>query len=155
MPDTKNLGMSYPEENEDPHFEKLASFFEQIDQKIYALTAINQPILGGGNYGITWIQQNPWQAKFTWDEDFEIQIPGSGYFLKIPFGPDHASREISLVDGDRVIVNVPFTSTEQVTGYFEVINGKLTRDVVNLEGLYTIGIFRNGKFYHNLPRVSP
>jgi hypothetical protein len=155
MADTNFLGMTYPDENQDPYFDVISSFYADIDSRMYGLIAIQQPLLGGGFIGFTNQSFNPFVGVLTWTENFEILIPGSGVYLQVPYGPDQSTRSIQLFDGDRVIISVPNTSTGEVTGYINKINGALTKDVVNLQGLYTVGIYRGGVFYSNLPKTLP
>ena len=151
MAQTKFIGMSFPDEDLDPYYDAIQSFFGQIDQNLYALMAIQQPILGGGN--VTWqtTSVNPFTGILSWTSNFEIMIPGSGFYLEVVFGPDHASRQIMLNDGDRVIVTVPVVSATNVNANFSVVNGVLSP--VNLAGVYTFGIYRGGVFYANLPKT--
>jgi hypothetical protein len=155
MPDTNFLGMTFPDENDDPWFDKIAGFFTQVDAQLYGMIATNQPLMGGGVVSLAPQTVSPPTAILSWTADFEILIPGSGSYLTIPFGPDQANRSIELVDGDRVIVTIPNTSTGAVTAYINKVNGALSKTAANLQGLLTIGVYRNGIFYHNLPRTLP
>lgn len=150
---TNFLGINYPNENDDPWFDAFVAMMNSLDQRIYALGLCAGPILGGGTVGFTTISVSPFNGNFTWTAPFEVVIPGSGFYLEIPFGPDQATPSINLNDGDRVIVNVPPTSAAPVTAYLGSINGSITYEDANIVGLLTIGIYRGGVFYSNLPRT--
>lgn len=147
--------MDYPDENQDPYFDRIENFFMQIDQNFFALATLGQPLLGGGVVSLTnlSVPPNPYVGQLIWTQDFEMIVPGSGFSFFIKFGPDQATRSITLNDGDRVIVSIPFISSENISANFTTISGPITSQAQ--QGLFTLGIYRMGTFYSNLPRTFP
>jgi hypothetical protein len=155
MAETTYFDMTYPDENEDPYFDSISSFFTQLDQNLFAFQAIGQPILGGGAVICTnlTVPPNPYTAQLTWSQPFEFIIPGSGFSFYIPYGPDNATASILLEDGDRIIVAVPYISSQNITGFFKKINGATVTQPQ--QGLFTLGVYRAGMFYSNIPVTFP
>lgn len=150
---TPFLGIAYPNQKDDPWFDAFSALMVSLDQRIYALGLCAGPILGGGTVGFTTISDSPFNGNLTWTAPFEVVIPGSGFYLEIPFGPDEATPLINLNDGDRVIVNVPVNAASTITAYLGSINGAITSNNADIVGLLTVGIYRGGVFYSNLPRT--
>jgi hypothetical protein len=145
MPVTPLLSINYPSENSDPFFMEFQQMLLEIEEKIYGLMSSASNIL------ITppTISYNTGLGLLTWDDDFLIQILNTGFFLRVQFGPDLATRQIALNEGDRVVVEVPLSSSQEVTGNFRAINGVFPKSA----NLFTLGMRRNNKFYANLPTV--
>lgn len=155
MGQTKYFGMDYPDENQDPYFDRIQNFFMQMDENLFALATVAQPMLGGGVVTLVNISvpPNPYIGQLTWTQDFEMIIPASGFSFFVKFGPDQLNRTITLNDGDRVIVTVPFISSQNINANLSVISGPITSQAQ--QGLFTLGIYRAGVFYSNLPRTFP
>jgi hypothetical protein len=149
VPNTQFWNTPYPEKDEDPYFEDIQDYFEAVDSNMYGLLASAGPLLGGGVLAYS-------GGILTWTEPFQAVIPFSGFYITASFGPDEATAQITLQDGDRVIINVPIISSGNVTAFVGKINGAITPNLVNLQGLLTIGIARNGLFYSSaLTSVYP
>jgi len=145
MLETKYFSWTYPEENDDPHFETLEGFFQQQDDTTFGLmnTACNIII---PPTSVVW---NGGTKTLTWNDDFEIPLMQAGFSLKIKYGPDGLTRSATFSDGDRMIVSVPRTSSGEVTANFALVNGSTS---IN-SGLFTVGFCRGSLFYANLPQV--
>lgn len=143
MAETNNYRWPFPDEDTDPHYDPLAEFFQRIDASVYALNAVAAGVLiPADNIAFSSVTN-----KLTWDGSFQIPIIGSGFYLTITYGPDGVSREVTLDEGDRVVVTVPITSNSAQTGIFTTLNGAITAT----DGLFTLGIRKNNKFHANLP----
>src|SRR5208282_3472380 len=129
------------------------AFFSAVDTQFYSLLASDGPLLGGGTITKTTVSVSPFQAILSWTQNFEVVIPGSGYYLEIAFGPDEATPQIIMNDGDRVIVSVPYISAGNASAFITSINGAIKNSVTPVQGLLTVGIYRGGIFYSNLPRT--
>lgn len=136
---------TYPEENDDPHFDVLQGFFVQQDETVFGLTNTACNIIIPPPT-VSW---NPGTKVLSWDDDFEIPLMSIGFSLKVKYGPDGVSRTATFSDGDRMIVTVPRTASGSVTANFALVNGAMT--IAN--GIYTVGFCRGSKFYANLPQV--
>lgn len=154
---TKFYNLPFPDENQDPYFETQEQFYNFQDQTMYGLLAAQQPIVGGGFIGFTNLSifPSPFIGQLTWTDDFHFLIPGSSFMLNINYGPDNATRVATLNEGDRIYCNIPLTAAMDVTTNFKIINGPITIDRVQLQGFFTLGVYRAGQFFSNLPRVFP
>lgn len=155
MGQTTYFGMDYPDENQDPYFDRIENFFMQIDQNFFAMTTLNQPMLGGGVVSLTnlSVPPNPYVGQLIWTQDFEMMIPASGFSFFVKFGPDGLTRSVILNDGDRLIVTIPYISSANISANFTKISGPITSQPQT--GLWTLGIYRAGVFYSNLPKTFP
>lgn len=143
MPNTPLLNIPYPAANEDPFYDGFEAFVTETENKIYGLlSSAANLIIPPAVIGF-----NPGTGLLTWSDDFLIQILNTGFFLKVQFGPDLATRQILLNEGDRVIVEVPLSSNAEVTGNFSVVSGAFPKKT----NVFTLGMRRNNKFYANLP----
>jgi len=150
MPESTHYKWGFPEEDTDPWFDDHSDFINRVDASTFALQASCANILIPAN-NIAWqFFYGPNYGRLTWDDDFQVPILGSGFFLNISFGPDGQNRFMDLFDGDRVIITIPRTSTGNVlAGKFEISKSKLdARD-----GLFTVGFSKNNKFYANFPQI--
>lgn len=134
-----------PDENEDPHFDKLVTLFQNIDDAVFGLinTAGNVCIPAAG---LAW---NPFTFVLSWTGQFEIPLVATGFSLLIPFGPDGVTKQITLADGDRVIATVPRTAGAHVTANLSKVSAPPTLAA----GLFTIGYCRGTNFYGNFPQT--
>ena len=147
MPNTNFFGFQFPDENEDPHYEKLASFFAQLDQGLFSSVVVgagSNIIMNQGTVDFNMISLTV--GRLTWTEDFEIPIMGSGFYCKGKYGPDGVNRQIDLVAGDRVVMDVPLSSIGDINVNLRKINGKVPAQL----GLYTVGFMRGQQFFSNV-----
>ena len=138
-------GWSYPNEDDDPWFEGFEEFVTRVGETSFGLLSIASNVIIPPDT----VAFSAATGKLTWSGQFEIQILKSGYFLQIDYGPDQTTREIDLVNGDRVYVVLPNTSTANMVGYLAKVNGAVTAR----NGLLTIGMRKNDKFYANFPTI--
>lgn len=148
MPDTSRFKMSFPSENEDPHYEGLVNFFEEIDANLYANYSLHQPVSGGGEISLVALNSNT--SRLSWTEDFEFPVLGSGKSIKLRYGPDGVSRHIDLTNGDRVVFDIALSSAGDIVQNLYKLNGIISADVAQIPLLYTLGIFKNGQFFSKL-----
>jgi hypothetical protein len=132
---------TYPEENKDPHFVDLKTFFYLVDDGTMGLlnTAGNVFIPPAS---VTW---DPINLVLSWSGQFEIPLMSIGFSFYIPYGPDGLTPSATLSDGARLIVVVPRTASGNLTGNFQVV----TSTQVIQNGLFTAGFCRGTKFYNN------
>ena len=149
MPNTTFFQMAFPEENKDPHYEDLVSFFGEIDSIMYALFALSQPLLGGGS--VTLSSQGA-VKRLSWTEDFKLPILSGGKTLSIKHGPS-GDRHIDLVDGDRVVFDLFVSSGTDVEVNLYKLSGGLTVSSAQIPMIYTVGMLSGGKFYSKFASV--
>lgn len=146
MPQTPYTGWNYPEENQDPHYDTLQTFFNEQDDTVYGLmNSAANIILPPGS--MAWAQLTA-GGTLSWTGNFEIPLL-CGFSLYIQFAPDGVSKSVTLNDGDRLVVSVPRTASGIVNANFKVVNGAVTFE----NGLITVGFVRGNKFHHNLSSV--
>lgn len=144
MPSTKFLGWTYPDENVDPHFDILESFYKRQDISVYSLlNTANNIIIPPSS--VSW---NNLTKTLTWSGYFEIPIMSTGFTFKIFNGPDNLTPSITFNDGERMVITIPSSISENTTSYFRKTNGAVTVS----DGLITIGFCRGDKFFANFPQ---
>lgn len=145
MPETKFLEWNYPEENEDPHFEKLSAFFASIDDGLFGvMNSAGNVIIPPDT--IVW---NGLARSLSWTGYFEIPMMSIGFSLRVQFGPDGVNKVANFNDGDRLVITVPRSISGNVDANFQVVSGAVAIE----HGLLTVGFCRNNKFYANFPQV--
>jgi len=143
MPESIFFKTPYPNEDTDPWTDEFANFVQQLDNQIFGLLSSAGSVL----IPPTTITFNPSNGRLEWNDDFEMPILGSSFFLKIKYGPDGVNRWIDLADGDKLIVTVPLTSSENINANFGKISGKVNP----FAGLFIAGVRRGASVYLNLP----
>lgn len=145
MPNTKFWNWTYPEDNEEPYFEKEEGFKTSTDSAVYSIlnTASNIIIPPAT---ISWDSMT---KVLSWTGQFEIPLMSIGYSLLIPFGPDGLTASVTMNDGDRLYVVVPNTASGNVSTNLKIAVGKVTTE----EGVITVGYCKNGNFYANFANV--
>lgn len=104
MPKTILNEFLYPDENQDPFYKTISSFFDLQDVAIWNSKLRSNFILAGGGT-LTW---NPSGDLFSWTSDFAIKHLISGFLIEFEFGPDGANREATVIDGQ--IIYATFAS---------------------------------------------
>lgn len=139
----------YPDENTDPWFDGFQEFVNDQEATVYGLmsAALGGNIITGG--GAVSFVFNGTTGVLSWTDDFQIPLLSSGFYLNVKYGPDNVTRQMTLHEGDRVVVTVPSVAANNVNANFYVINGKINPDF--LTGLFTFGIMKGGKFWANTP----
>lgn len=135
----------FPEENDDPYYEKIHTFFDQIDQATFALQNSASNVICPPS-SVSW---NGLAHTLTWNDDFIIPLMKSGFYLKVQYGPDGVSRSATFVPGQRLVVVIPVTSSGELTANFQVVNSKVAIE----HGLFTVGFCYGNRFYANFPQV--
>lgn len=142
---TKFTNIPFPSETEDPWYGGFVSFTDDLDAKHSALlNTANNVIIPPPS--VLW---NSSMGQLTWSDDFIVPILSSGFSFKVRFGPDNATRSMLLADGDKVIITVPYTSSNDVVANFAVTSSK----VAYQNGLYVFGMRYGTRFIANLPQV--
>lgn len=145
MSDTQFFKWTFPDENEDPHYEKLSNFFQLQENGIFGLlNTVGNIIIPPA--GLSW---NSGTKTLSWSGYFEIPLLASGFSLQVPYGPDGVNSSVSFLDGERLIVTVPFTSTGVVTANFAKSSGVQ----ILSSNLFIVGFCRGSNFYGNFPQV--
>ena len=135
-----------PDENKDPWFQDFIDLLKEIDANSCAL------LNTAGNIIIP-LGTVSWNASFkevTWTDDFLIPLQASGYFLRVKFGPDQSTRKIFIDNGERLIIKVPNTSSEEVIGYVDKMSG--AGEACD-PTILTLGFIYDNKLFANLPTV--
>lgn len=145
MSSTNYLNWEFPDENEDPYYEKISEFYTNIDDATFGLinTACNIVIPAPT---ISWVAGT---RTLSWTGDFEIPLMKLGFSLKVQFGPDGINKSVSFLDGERLIVVVPRSSGGNVVANFQKVSGNFAIS----HGLFTVGFCRGSAFYANFPQV--
>jgi hypothetical protein len=145
MPDTKYFEWPYPNETEDPYYEKITDFFTRIDDQAFGMMNT------AGNIIIppTTIGWNALSNTLTWDTFFEVPLMSIGFTVKAEFAPDGISKSLVVPDGYRVTLVIPNTASGNTSVLIGLVNGAVSIQ----HGLITLGFARGNKFYANLPQV--
>lgn len=144
MADTKFFEWTYPEETEDPYYEKIVSFFSQIDDQAFAMmnTAANIVI---PPETLSWDSST---NTLSWDTYFEVPLMGIGFTVKAEYGPDAVTKSVVVPDGYRVTLVIPNTASGNTSVLLGVVGGAVSVE----HGLITLGFARGTRFYANLPQ---
>jgi len=92
------MGITYPEENEDPHWESMESFFQGVDTHLFAGYEDRGVFLtGGGTF--TWDAET---GTLEWDADVVLNTLSTGILQTLAAGSQEiADGEIWYVDMTR------------------------------------------------------
>ncbi len=134
----------FPNENEDPHFQKLSDFYSRIDEHVFALANTCGNVLIPPN-ALTW---DATLKRLSWDTHFEVPLISVGFSFKAEFSQD-GLKSVAVPDGYRVVLTVPNISAGNITGVVSVVPQAFEPGV----GSYVVGFCRGNKFYANLPVV--
>jgi hypothetical protein len=93
----------FPEENEDPHFEKIASFFNSQDFLVFNNKLRSNFILAGG--GTKSFSAST--GLFSWTDNFALKIYQSGWILEYVYGPDGSNRAANVQPGQVIFGAFP------------------------------------------------
>lgn len=94
---------SFPDEDQDPYFKTLSSFFGQLDVAIWNNRMRSNLILAGGGS----ISFNSTTSLLTWSDDFGLKHLYSGFLNEFRFGPDNLTREASILEGQVLYGQIP------------------------------------------------
>lgn len=134
----------FPNENEDPHFQKLSDFYSRIDEHVFALANTCGNVLIPPN-SLTW---DSVQKRLSWDTSFEVPLISVGFSFKAEFAAD-GTKSVAVPDGYRVVLTVPNISSNHTTGLVSVVPQAFELGA----GTLVVGFCRGNKFYANLPLV--
>jgi hypothetical protein len=132
----------YPSEFEDPFWTSFEGMVGQMDASVYAIETLQRALVGGGG-DISWASG----GGVGWTEDFVVPIFSTGFKASLRYGPDGASRNAALNDGDCLYSVIPLSVSENV-----VLDLTKGNKLPNRDGVFPlcarIGnelIFRNGR----------
>lgn len=142
---TTFMNWPIPDENKDPWYKDFVDLVKEFDSSVGALlnTAGNLIIPLGT---VTW---NASFKEVTWTDDFLIPIVQSGFYLRIKYGPDLATRKIFIDNGERLIIRVPTTSAQELEGFIDKVSGSQVLDPT----IFTLGFIHSNKLFIKLPTV--
>lgn len=143
MPDTRFWKWTYPEDNEEPYFEKEENFKLSVDSATYSLMNTASNIIIPPT-SIMWAG-----GILSWVGQFEIPLMSIGYSVTVPFGPDNINTSVALSDGDRIYAVIPNTASTNIVVQMKKVSGKVPVE----EGIITIGYCKNGNFYGNFAQA--
>lgn len=104
------LNLQYPDENDNPFFEKIKSFFEGLDSHIFANMADrNTVLLGGGG-----VLLNSTTGVLSWSSDLLLVDAVSGYSIRI------VAANATLADGEMLYVDTARVLSEEAIATAEV-----------------------------------
>lgn len=142
---TQLTNIPIPDEDEDPFFDSFINMTTDLDNKFYGLLQSVGNILIPSP-GLAWDGVN---GIFTWTGDFIMPILSTNFQLAVRFGPDLATRSLTLNDGDKVVIVTPVSSAENLVGNFLVVPGKVAYQA----GLFVFGMRVGSHFYANIPQT--
>lgn len=139
MNSTKWFQWVYPDDNQEPYFEKEEAFKQVQDASLFAVynTALNiilPPSL------VTWSG-----VRLQWNGDFEIPLVDIGYSVLLRYAPDGVNQYVDLNDGDRLYAVIPNTSASNLVMNFKVGSGR----IADRDGFVTFGFRRGSRFFAN------
>jgi len=143
MSTTPLTNIPVPSEDLDPYFDNFTAMVDDMDLKFYGILQSVGNILVPSP-GLFWDAAN---GIFSWTGDFIMPILSTNFQLKISFGPDLATRQFTLNDGDKVVIASPVSAGANVTANFLVVPGALAYQA----GLFVFGARIGQRFYCNLP----
>ena len=141
MASTTFLGITYPDENENPFYNKYKAQMQSLDRILYQAKIQSQLIVGGGGT----VSFNSTTNLLTWTSDLVIPIAIYGYKINVKFGPDYSTRQAALAEGSLMYVDIPFVLTGNVDRNIEVAS---SIDKNNHQ-LFVIGYRTGSKVYMN------
>lgn len=138
----------FPSENDDPYWQTFESMMTWFDNQNFALlSSVGNVLVPPGS--VNWDASS---GQLTWSDDFIMPILSTGGFrFFIRFGPDNATRVLTLNDGDIVVITAPFTSAENIVANFTVIPAG--NKVQFASGLFVFGMRVGTRFVANIPQV--
>jgi hypothetical protein len=141
MAKTTFLDITYPDENANPFYNAYKQQMESMSRILFQAKLQAQMIMGGGGT----VTFNAGTNTLSWTQDFVIPVYYYGYKLNVVFGPDFATRQAVLSDGNALYIEVPFVLTGNKNINFSVGNA------INKENhqLLVVGFRSGSKVYLN------
>jgi hypothetical protein len=115
---TTFMKYTYPSEGENPFFDAYLAQMEQIDQANFMTKIQNNLFVGGGGV----ISFASTTGTLTWTEDLIIPVFHFGKKISIPYGPLGSIRSAVVLDGYAIVVNIPYTMTDNITGTMQILS---------------------------------
>lgn len=100
---------TYPDEFEDPFFDKFEAAMGSIDSSVHQNEVLTKTIIGGGG-SISWTSG----GGVGWSEDFVVPIFESGFKVLVRFGPDEIARNAQLDDGEILYAEIAQAISENI-----------------------------------------
>jgi hypothetical protein len=116
MEATTYLKVPYPSEGDEPFFTTYESQMASLDEMIFCTKIQNNLfVAGGGTKTLT-----PSTNTLTWTADFVIPVFYYGKKITIPYGPGSAFRQVQLLDGQALGVDIPMVMQDNTVGQMQV-----------------------------------
>lgn len=115
---TTFMKYSYPSEGENPFYDSYLAQMEQIDQANFMAKLQSNLFVGGGGT-VTFTSAT---GALNWTDDFIIPVFHFGKKISIPYGPLGAVRQAIVLDGYAIVVNIPFTMSDNVVGTMQILS---------------------------------
>lgn len=112
------MQFTYPSEGENPFYDSYLAQVEQLDQALFMNKIQNNLFVGGGGT----LTFTPSTGVLNWSDDFIIPIFHFGKKLNVPYGPFGTSRTATLLDGYAIVVNIPYTMSDNVTASMQILS---------------------------------
>ena len=108
----------YPEEYEDPFWDNFEQLVSDVDKAIFMNKVKGSLFIGGGGS----LAFSSTSGILSWSDNFVIPILTSGFKIDVQFGTDGATRQVGLLDGQALVVEIPFAMSANVTRNFSVVS---------------------------------
>jgi ABC-type transport system substrate-binding protein len=136
---TQFLKYPIPGEDSDPFYDQFVALMQQVENWSYMNTLARNFFLAGGGT-LTWDGVN---GILTWTDDFVLPIFFWGKRLLLRYGPDNASRNAQMQNGQAMVVEIPFTVGTDTVVNFTVVSQLDT----NKTNQYVIGWRNDSQFF--------
>jgi hypothetical protein len=111
------LKIPFPSENEDPFWDGYLAQIEAQDALAFQAKIQSNIFVGGGGT----ITFTPGTSTLNWTSDFIIPVFHYGKKITISFGPDNLNRQAIIPDGYAIVVEIPYSMTDNVVGQMRLL----------------------------------
>lgn len=107
---------SYPDEYANPFWDDFEALVRQVDKASFMSKLKSNLLIGDGGT----VSFNSTSGIISWTGDFVIPMPHFGFKLTVSYGPDGISKQMGLLDGSAIVVDLPFAMSQNETRTFQV-----------------------------------
>lgn len=115
---TQFLKLPIPGEDSDPYYDQFVELMNVVEKWSYMNALIRNIFLSGGGTRL-WDGMN---GIFEWTDDFTVPIFFWGKRLLLRYGPDNASRNFQLQNGQAAVIEIPYVIGTDTVVNFSVVS---------------------------------